>query len=269
MNLSELSLTAQEIEMIKLKREQEENAAKQKAVAQQILKDKEIEKVKSNIEKFIELQKRKNEWAKTSVVKFNSLNKDGNQYELIKVDRDKVFECYEYSYAQTGSTKNIYFTETVKYTHIAIHPIGFGIKDNYQSFDIYITDDLNFNWKSKVYRAHKTLNEKIMHLILDKQIEKTTAEKLESARETVKATLQEKYFDATLEYKQEYIRSTYKYMKSYYANSYILTFPNGLQVQFKYNENGIISNGVIKNMSDFNVDSIIDFCRTLSKQTNK
>ena len=266
MNLSELSLTTQEIEMIKLKREQEENAAKQKAVAQQILRDKEIEKAKSNIEKFIELQKRKNEWAKTSVVKFNSLNKGGNQYELIKVDRDKVFECYEYSYAQTGNTKKIYFSETVKYTHIEIHPVWFGVS-NY--FDIEITDDLNFNWKSKVYRAHKTLNEKIIDLILEKQTEKTKAEQLESALETVKATLQEKYPDATLEYNKEYIRSTYKYMKSYYANSYTLTFPNGLQVQFKYNENGIISNGVIKNMSDFNVDSIIDFCRTLSKQTNK
>jgi hypothetical protein len=263
MNLSELSLTAQEIEMIKLKREQEENAAKQKAVAQQILRDKEIEKVKSNIEKFIELQKRKNEFAKTSVVKFNSLNyfrKGGNQYELIKVDRDKVFECFEYSYAQTGSTKNIYFTETVKYVHITIHPIGFGVS-NY--FDIDITDDLNFNWKSKVYRAHKTLNEKINDLILEKQIEKTKAEQLESALVTVKATLQEKYPDATLEYNKEYIRSTYKYMKSYYVNSYILTFPNGLQVQFKYNENGKIEKGIIKNITAFDNDTVINLLRTV------
>jgi hypothetical protein len=265
MNLSELSLTAQEIEMIKLKREQEENAAKQKAVAQQILRDKEIEKVKSNIEKFIELQKRKNEFAKTSVVKFNSLNKGGNQYELIKVDRDKVFECYEYNYAQTGSTKNIYFTETVKYTHIAIHPIGFGVKDNYQYFDIEITDDLNFNWKSKVYKAHKTLNNKIIDLILEKQTEKTKAEQLESALVTVKATLQEKYPDATLEYNKEYIPSTWpnKYYKSYYVNSYTLTFPNGLQVQFKYNENGIISNGVIKNITAFDNDTVINLLRTV------
>jgi hypothetical protein len=260
MNLSELSLTTQEIEMIKLKREQEENAAKQKAVAQQILRDKEIEKVKSNIEKFIELQKRKNEWAKTSVVKFNSLNKLGNQYELIKVDRDKVFECYEYSYAQTGSTKNIYFSETVKYTYITIHPIGFGVS-NY--FDIDITDDLNFNWKSKVYRACKTLNEKIMTKIRSIDYEKVKESNLESALVTVKATLQEKYFDATLEYKQEYIRSTYKYMKSYYANSYMLTFPNGLQVQFKYNENGIIEKGIIKNITAFDNDTVINLLRTV------
>ena len=259
MNLSELSLTSQEIEMIKLKREQEENFRKQKAVAQQILRDKEIEKAKSNIEKFIELQKRKNEWAKTSVVKFNSLNKLGNQYELIKVDRDKVFECYEYSYTQSGSTKDIYFSETVKYTHITIHPIGFGVS-NY--FDIDITDNLNFNWKSKVYKACKTLNEKIMHLILEKQTEKTTAEKLESALETVKATLQEKYPDATLEYNKEYIRSTYKYIKSYYANSYMLTFPNGLKVQFKYNENGIIEKGIIKNITAFDNDTVINLLRT-------
>jgi hypothetical protein len=260
-------LTAQEIEMIKLKREQEENAAKQKAVAQQILRDKYIEKEKSNIEKFIELQKRKNEWAKTSVVKFNSMNTGGDQYELIKVDRDKVFECYEHRYHSDGTnTKDIYFSEIVKYVDITIHPkrlIG-------TYYDINITDDMNFNYNYKIYKTYKTLNEKIMTKIRSIDYELVKSSNLESAVKSVKEILQVKYPEATLVYDKEYMRAINKYSPSYYSHSYVVTFPNGLRVQFGFREDGIISNGIIKNMSDFNVDSVIDFCRVLDKkQTNK
>ena len=129
---------------------------------------------------------------------------------------------------------------------------------------------MNFNYNYKTYKTYKTLNDKIMSKIRSINYEKVKEEKLIIAKETVLNTLQAKYPDALLVYDKEYIRSTYKYSPSYYNHSYIATFPNGLRVQFRFDENGNITNSIIRNMTDFNLDSMIDFCRALNKkQTNK
>ena len=263
MNTSDLDLTPHEIEMIKLKREQEENAAKQKETEKRIAQEKSIEKEKAKIKAFSEIQTRKNILAETAVVKFNSLNKGiPDQYELIKVDREKRFECYEYN----RSEKEGFWYEIVKYVDITIHPKR--LTGTY--YDIAITDEMNFNYNFKMYKTYNTLNEKIMTKIRSMDYEKVKESNLESAKSTVKEILQKKYPDATLVYDKDYVRSTYKYSPSYYSHSYVATFPNELRVQFRFDENGNITNSIIKNMTDFNVDSIIDFCRALNKkQTNK
>lgn len=257
---SELQLTPHEIEMIKLKREQDENAAKQKAIEKRIAQEKSIEKEKAKIKAFSEIQTRKNILAETAVVKFNSLNKNiPDQYELVKVDREKRFECYEYN----RSEKEVFWYETVKYVDITIHPKQ--LTGTYH--DITITDGMNFNYDYKVYKAYKALNDRIMTKIRSIDYEKVRASNLESAKSTVKEILQAKYPEATLVYDKDYVRVPTS--SSYYIHSYVATFPNELRIQFRFDENGIITNSIIKNMSDFDVDSIIDFCRTLSKQTNK
>ena len=262
MNTSDLQLTPHEIEMIKLKREQEENAAKQKETEKRITQEKSIEKEKAKIKAFSEIQTRKNILAETAVVKFNSLNKGiPDQYELIKVDREKRFECYEYN----RSEKEVFWYEIVKYVDITIHPKR--LTGTY--YDIAITDEMNFNYNFKMYKTYNTLNEKIMTKIRSMDYEKVKESNLESAKSTVKEILQKKYPDVTLVYDKDYV-SAPRAMSSYYVHSYVATFPNELRVQFRFDENGNITNSIIKNMTDFNVDSIIDFCRALNKkQTNK
>ena len=128
---------------------------------------------------------------------------------------------------------------------------------------------MNFNYSYKTYKTYNTLNEKIMTKIRSIDYEKVKESNLESAKSTVKEILQKKYPDATLVYDKDYV-SAPRAMSSYYVHSYVATFPNELRVQFRFDENGNITNSIIKNMTDFNVDSIIDFCRALNKkQTNK
>jgi len=261
MNVSDLQLTPHEIEMITLKREQEENAAKQKAIEKQIAHEKSIEKEKAKIKAFSEIQTRKNILAETAVVKFNSLNKGiPDQYELIKVDREKRFECYEYNRLE----KEVFWYEIVKYVDITIHPKR--LTGTY--YDIAITDEMNFNYNYKTYKTYNTLNEKIMTKIRSIDYEKVKEDKLIIAKETVLNILQKKYPDATLVYDKDYVRAPTS--SSYYVHSYVATFPNELRVQFRFDENGNIYNSIIRNMTDFNLDSMIDFCRALNKkQTNK
>lgn len=272
MENKEIQLTPAEIEMIKVKREQEELKAKEEALKKQAKIEKEIEVCKKRIDEYKKNCETQRYHATLFKEEFDKIAP--GQYSLIKVPEKETFEVKDY----LGDSKyETHFQEVIEDEHYEIKHSESGEKMKVKFHVVYDNSTwgsspkskywaLEYGWR-KFYKVAKTVHTKIEEKLAKKRREEREKIMKATAKETVLAELTKRYPGTKIEHKEEY-HSTYNgrgYRKSYDRSwttyHYVVTFERGLQIKFKYYEDGNIGEGSVVNLHQFDFEQVVNFLR--------
>lgn len=286
MENKEIQLTPAEIEMIKVKREQEELEAKERALKRQAEIEKEIEICKQRIITYKKECETQRYQATLFKEEFDKIAP--NSYSLIKISKSETFEVYRYKLKPEGGSsdkKEFFFEEKVNEEEYKIQRNGTNETMEVRFHIIYDTSTyrarpknqywaIEYGW-NKFYKKAKTVHEKIEEKLAKQQREQKHKENKATAKETVLADLTKRYPGTRITFKEEY-RSTYNgrgYRKSYDTNwtetYYHVEFENGLMIRFRFDETGYISTGEFMNLYKFDFNTIVEFMKQQTIKENK
>lgn len=236
--MENIQLTESELEMIRLKREQEELKAKEDELKKQIKRQKDIDYQLKKIDEFKASNVRKYE---ETIIYLNELNKFHKEpkYELVTRELTKNFQAYDYI---SMDEKDVYFNEDVKYNSHHIQRIGTKITIDIESASRkkgYSTEyywALRYDYKN--YKSAKTVDDKINEKLAIIEEEKKQKQAQLSAQETVEAELKQKYPEAIIEHHSEWVRISHYRNGGYSQNYFKVMFNNGLMLKCCYYNDG-------------------------------
>lgn len=264
--MENIQLTEAELEFIKLKRESEELAAKQKEVEKQIKHQKNIESEKVKIEKFISEDKIKGEVAVGFLNALNSFHKTP-AYELITNIKIQQFRLLDYT------TDDVYFEENVKYHFYEIKRIGYNFKLEIEKAERkmngrYGTEKywaLRYDYRD--YKSAKTVDTKINDKIELLESKKLHEQKQLSSKEIVSQLLTDKYPEATIKHDSEWISNRWDKDRGGYSQGYFtVKFENGVELKCIYRTDGTYSSEVKYLYNVISNEELIELVKNLPKK---
>lgn len=267
--MENIQLTEAELEFIKLKRESEELAAKQKEVEKQIKRQKYIEIEKTKIERFISEDKTKGEAAIAFLAELNNFYKTP-AYELITNIRSKQFQLYDYV---LDGPNDVYFEENIKYHDYKIKRIGYTFQLEIESAERKINGRygtekywaLHYDYKN--YKSAKTVDTKINEKIERIESKKILEQKQLSSKEIVASELKSKYPEATIEHGSEWILNRWdKNDRGYSQGYFTVKFENGVKLKCIYETDGTYSSEVKYLYNVMSQEELIELVKNLPKK---
>jgi len=237
--MENIQLTESELEMIRLKREQDELKAKELELNKQIKRQKQIDYQLKKIDEFKASNARKYE---ETIIYLNELNKFHKEpkYELVTRELTKNFQDWDYN--EKGDDKVFFFNEDVKYNSHHIQRIGTKITIDVDSASRkkgYSTEyywALRYDYKN--YKSAKTVDDKINEKLAIIEEEKKQKQAQLSAQETIAAELKTKYPEAIIEHHSEWVRISHYRNGGYSQNYFNVVFNNGLLLKCCYYNDG-------------------------------
>ncbi len=280
-------LTPAELEMIAVKRQQDELKKKEDEVRKQVQHEKNIVIEKEKIAKFISSMETQRVATHNFLSQLKALKMEESipRYSLLEEDKEQKFELYDYE----GNEKKVYFTESVPFilTKIAVKE-GYSIK-----VEEYFTSSSSWStrreshghrmflcgagWEveRKALKNPKTMNDKIQSLVDSQIYRKEQQQQKSTAREQALELLTAKYPNTIITH--DYSISSHNRGRDHSTTEfYKVTFENGLCVKFTYSLDMAIKENEetkvkvslygFEGISSLKLDNVIEALKNIEKQ---
>lgn len=239
-------LTPTEIEMIRIKREQEELKAKEAETKKQLQREKSIKDISIRREKFVASVTAQQNATEQFLAELNT-NVVSHKYEITKTDRKEEFILWDYMADEKDengySKRDVYFNETLSYEVFGLNVIGRNIKievkeyfksTGYSSYSRKHVSQgfrMYFQHENKAIKVAKTIIDKVFDKINTEDRNKVIVADKGTAKEMALVELTNRYSEAEITHDSNWVSSG---QRGYTTDFYKVKFANGLVVKFTY-----------------------------------
>ena len=240
-----ITLTPAEIEMIRIKREQEELKAKEAETKKQLEREKSIKEIGIRRESFISNVKTQQNATEQFLAELN-INAVSHKYELTKTERTEQFILWNYKIeAEDKYEKETYYNEPLTYEIYGLNVVDRNIKievkeyfkstgySSYSRKQVSQGFRMYFIYENKAIKVVKTIIEKVNDKISSEDRKKVQIQETSTAKELALAELKKRYPEAELTADSKYTSYGHK-NGGYTTDLYKVKFPNGFAIRFSY-----------------------------------